>query len=78
MKEKLIQKYLKLIKKVEDINSDLKRTGKYTNEQLVDISTRFALELPEAIFTEEEMNTIRNSEELKNMSIAEENKSRGM
>lgn len=59
--EVLVSRYLLLIRTVEEINEELRTSGKYSNEQLAEISIKYALELPNAIFTEEELDTIRES-----------------
>ena len=77
--DKLINKYLAVLKKVTTITARLRTKGEYTNKQLMDISMLLAGELPKMVFTEEELKVLAESSKLKSMSISvESTKGRGM
>ena len=69
----IIEKYMQTLNKIENITTKLRSSGKYTGEQLINISMTLFDELPQLVFTDEELEIISNNEDLKQMSFSEIN-----
>ena len=71
--EKLINKYLSVLKKVNSIIARIRATGNFDKDQLDQITITLTQELPELVFNEEQLNVIKESKMLHNIAFYDNN-----